>query len=106
MSSYKAIVIGSTGAIGRELVKLLAESAKCTKVIALSRRAIDTSSLTSVFPGLPAEQTAKVHVHVVDYEKLQSSDFDLHNADAAFCCLGTTRKGIIDFRKKLFLTSY
>ncbi|CAK4712594.1 unnamed protein product [Aphanomyces euteiches] len=91
MADYNAIVIGSTGAVGRELVKLLAASSRCKKVVAFSRRAIEPPSYPSVFPGLSQEFSEKVAVHTVDFDNLQLQDFAAHNADACFCTLGTTR---------------
>ncbi|OQR86138.1 oxidoreductase htatip2-like protein [Achlya hypogyna] len=89
MAEYRAVVVGATGAIGRELVKQLTESTRCTSVIALSRRALDPSALAAAFPGATI---AKIRVQVVDYDHLQLADVASHGANAAFCCLGTTRK--------------
>ncbi|KAF0693588.1 Aste57867_15453 [Aphanomyces stellatus] len=91
MADYNAIVLGGTGAVGRELIKLLAASGRCKKVIALSRRAIESSAYGTTFPGLLEEHNAKVVVHPVDFDNLKLDDFASHNADACFCCLGTTR---------------
>lgn len=38
---YNAVVFGSTGAVGKEVVKALAESDKCTSVVAVVRQVID-----------------------------------------------------------------
>ncbi|EQC39779.1 hypothetical protein SDRG_03204 [Saprolegnia diclina VS20] len=89
MAEYTALVVGATGAIGREVVKQLAASVRCTQVVALSRRAMDASALAAAFPGAAAN---KIRVHVVDYDHLQPADVAGHGATATFCCLGTTRK--------------
>ncbi|ETW07663.1 hypothetical protein H310_02126 [Aphanomyces invadans] len=91
MADYIAIVVGGTGSVGRELIKLLAISTRCKKVVALSRRPIEPSSFATVFPGLPETEASKVLVHVVDFDNLKDEDFAMHHADACFCCLGTTR---------------
>ncbi|OQS04631.1 oxidoreductase htatip2 [Thraustotheca clavata] len=83
MADYKALVLGSTGAIG--------QSQRCTKIIALSRRAIDPSAFATVFPGVQPEGASKIHVQVVDYDNIVTADSASFQADAAFCCLGTTR---------------
>ncbi|KAF0756024.1 hypothetical protein AaE_004787 [Aphanomyces astaci] len=91
MADYNAIVVGSTGSVGRELIKLLASSTRCKKVVAIARRPIDPSTYATAFPGLPETHAAKVLVHVVDFDQLKIEDFAAHEADACFCCLGTTR---------------
>ncbi|RLN88302.1 hypothetical protein BBJ28_00024158 [Nothophytophthora sp. Chile5] len=94
MSSYVALVIGSTGAVGRDLVAELVASAKCSKVIALARRDVPESSWDTAFPSLNAEAAkTKLEVRQVDFnqldeEKIKAAD----GVDAAFSCLGTTRK--------------
>ncbi|KAF0693589.1 Aste57867_15454 [Aphanomyces stellatus] len=86
---YKAIVLGGTGAVGRELIKLLAASNRCNGVVALTRRPIASSAYATTFPGLQNE--TKLVVDAVDFDKLKLDDFAKHNADACFSCLGTTR---------------
>ncbi|RLN52094.1 hypothetical protein BBJ28_00003860 [Nothophytophthora sp. Chile5] len=94
MSSYVALVIGSTGAVGRDLVAELVASAKCSKVIALARRDVPESSWATAFPSLNAEAAkTKLEVRQVDFnqldeEKIKAAD----GVDAAFSCLGTARK--------------
>ncbi|TMW63893.1 hypothetical protein Poli38472_014803 [Pythium oligandrum] len=94
-SAYTAVVAGSTGAVGRELVAELVKSAKCTRVIALARREIPQDQWAKSFPDLDMETAkSKLEVRAVDFEQLSTSDVTRGNekVDAAFCCLGTTRK--------------
>lgn len=90
-----ALVIGSTGAVGRELVAELVDSAHCSKVVALARREIPETAWSDAFPSMNVTAAAtKLEVVAIDFD-------DLHNewkklptdANAAFSCLGTTRKG-------------
>ncbi|CAI5717030.1 unnamed protein product [Peronospora destructor] len=94
MSSYVALVIGSTGAVGRDLVAELVSSAKCTKVIALTRRDVPESAWKSTFPSLDADAAKnKLEVRKVDFNSLSEEDVKPSDkVDAAFSCLGTTRK--------------
>ncbi|ETL88724.1 hypothetical protein L917_12224 [Phytophthora nicotianae] len=94
MSSYVALVIGSTGAVGRDLVAELVASAKCSKVIALARRDVPESAWKSTFPSLDGEAAkSKLEVRQVDFNSLSEADIKPSDkVDAAFSCLGTTRK--------------
>lgn len=93
--SYVALVIGSTGAVGRELVAELVESAKCSKVIALARRDVPEAAWTATFPSLDASAAhGKLEVRRVDFDNLSADGVVAEDkVDAAFSCLGTTRKG-------------
>ncbi len=73
-----AVVLGATGMVGTQLVRQLAEDPQYGRVTALVRR-----PLSSAYP--------KVKQVIADMDKLEAygQDFD---ADAVFCCLGTTIK--------------
>jgi oxidoreductase len=108
---YRAVVIGATGAIGRELVAELVVSPKCGSVVAVTRRKLgDATSgpfppehVADSFPALGAggrhEGTAatKLEIAVVDWESVCNAAGDgTHDslcAGAHFvaCCLGTTK---------------
>lgn len=94
MPSYVALVIGSTGAVGRDVVAELVASAKCSKVIALARREVPEAAWSSTFPSLDAEAAkGKLEVRRVDFDSLSDADISANDkVDAAFSCLGTTRK--------------
>ncbi|TYZ65289.1 hypothetical protein PybrP1_013196 [[Pythium] brassicae (nom. inval.)] len=95
-ASYVALVLGSTGAVGRDLVAELVASSKCAKVIALTRRDVPEAAWRETFPALDVAQAhGKLEVRTVDFEQLAASEVVIHReekVDAAFSCLGTTRK--------------
>lgn len=73
-----AIVIGGTGATGRELVKQLVADSRFEKVTVLVRKPF-------------FEQSPKLDEIVIEFEKLD--DYKDHiRGDVAFSCLGTTLK--------------
>ncbi|MEK3889324.1 oxidoreductase [Bacillus sp. FSL K6-3431] len=78
MEKKTALIVGVTGLVGNELLRILLKSEKYKEVIALGRRTINVShpKLTEI---------------LVDFEKLgdYASSFI---ADDIFCCLGTTIK--------------
>src|SRR5690625_3601760 len=74
----KAIIIGATGATGRELVKNLLNDDFFTEIIVLNRR--------SFFENHP-----KLTEHIIDFDKMDNYK-DLIKADVAFSCMGTTLK--------------
>ncbi|MBP1677634.1 MAG: Semialdehyde dehydrogenase - binding protein [Bacteroidetes bacterium] len=74
----KAIVIGSTGMVGRELIRLLINSPEYTQVVSLVRRA---GNLTH----------AKLTEHVVDFNHPEQWQ-PLVKGDVLFSCMGTTLK--------------
>lgn len=76
--SKVALVAGTTGLIGAQLLDLLLGDNRYSKVIALSRK------------PLTANHT-KLNNVVVDFDKL-SAYSDQLIADDIFCCLGTTMK--------------
>ncbi len=72
----KAVIIGATGATGRELLELLLESKEVQEVVALVRR-----PLTTKHPRLTEL--------VVDFDKMGEWERYV-SGDVAFSCLGTT----------------
>ena len=76
--SYRAIVVGATGAVGSALVRELIASPRCERVVALSRRQADALGTSP-----------KLAVHVVDLERLETATRELADGCAvAFCTLG------------------
>ena len=71
----KAILVGSSGLIGGELLKLLEADSDFTEVIALIRKKSQNSN-------------AKIKETIVDFEAIPTSIFQ--GIDVVFCCLGTT----------------
>lgn len=74
----KAVVLGGTGLIGGELIKLLIENNSYTEIRVLGRRNVDIAS-------------SKIHFFKVDMENLLQHE-SLFKVDDVFCCLGTTIK--------------
>lgn len=74
----KAIVIGATGLVGYELVKLLLQSNDFDKVTVFTRRAMDIND-------------PKFEQHVINFTHLEKWG-NLINGDVLFSTLGTTRK--------------
>jgi uncharacterized protein YbjT (DUF2867 family) len=73
-----ALVAGSTGLIGNQLLELLLEDSNYSKVIALSRKQLTLSN-------------PKLENIVLEVAQLDSHQQQL-KADDVFCCLGTTMK--------------
>jgi uncharacterized protein YbjT (DUF2867 family) len=80
MSSNKksALVIGATGLIGKELVKILIDSNQYEKIKLVVRRPIDIESKIC-------------EEHIVDFNQLHTYP-ELFKVSDVYCCLGTTIK--------------
>lgn len=76
--NQKAVVVGATGLIGKELVQLLLRDSAYTSVTVLVRRCIGISD-------------PKLHEKLIDFDLLDKVDVDMNGADV-YCALGTTRK--------------
>ncbi|WP_144548181.1 oxidoreductase [Bacillus sp. X1(2014)] len=73
-----ALILGATGLVGNELVKILIQQQNYEKIHLLVRRPI-------------ARHDPSCEVHVVDFEKLDTY-IELFQVTDVFCCLGTTIK--------------
>ncbi|MBN8576673.1 MAG: NAD-dependent epimerase/dehydratase family protein [Cyclobacteriaceae bacterium] len=71
-----ALIAGTTGLIGKELLDLLLADAHYDRVLALSRKPLN-----------PHPKLETIIVNLDEWEKLQNL-----KADDVFCCLGTTMK--------------
>jgi len=80
----RALIIGGTGAVGKQLVNELLKSNSFSKVTTIGRREV------AVPENIPNKE--KLEQHVIDMNKLSESKDVFANHDVAFCCLGTTRK--------------
>ena len=76
-----AITIGSTGAVGRDLLQVLASDDDYERVDVLVRR----------LPQLPEDHAGKFQVHIIDFEKPESWK-ELVKGDVLFSSLGTSKK--------------
>ena len=78
MKNLHALVIGATGATGRELVnKLLIDD--------------DFSHVTIFVRNAPAIKHKKLKIHVIDFKELEKYK-DIIKGDVLFSALGTTKK--------------
>ena len=73
-----AVIAGSTGLIGQQLIKHLSEDNRYDKILALTRKP-------------KASDLPKVEYVVVDYDYLSAYSKEIQGDDA-FCALGTTMK--------------
>ena len=74
----KILLIGATGATGRDLLKLLLDDSEVDSVVIFVRRDV----------GI---EHHKLTIHVIDFEKPEEW-VHLVNGDVLFSCLGTTLK--------------
>ena len=92
MGQYTAVVLGSTGLVGSQLVLSLLSDPNFDRVIGLTRRPVD----------IPEEISGKYENWVVDFENLDEW-LQSHPVEgvAFFSCLGTTKKqaGSIDAQR-------
>lgn len=79
MSKRTAVIAGSTGAIGRQLLPLLLTSPCYDKVVVLHHR------------GTPYGKLAKVEERIVDFGRLPPLPAG-EDLEAVFCSVGTTQK--------------
>lgn len=73
----KALIAGSTGLTGKELISLLQASPRFEKVVSLVRN--------------EQKKTGKIESLVVDWDQIETLSL-LERFDVGFCCLGTTIK--------------
>lgn len=77
MGMRSAIVVGGTGLVGSNLVKLLCNSEEYISVTVIARRKLEFDH-------------PKLAVKIRSFNELEEKDIDF--AHEMFCCLGTTRK--------------
>lgn len=81
MSAGRSVLLlGATGLVGRECVRLLVADPAIARVVVLARRPLE--------PDVHAD---KLETHVVDFERLADAG-ELFAVDAIICALGTTMK--------------
>jgi uncharacterized protein YbjT (DUF2867 family) len=79
MSKRTAVIVGSTGAIGRHLMPLLVASSRFDKLVVLHHR------------PTPYARMPKVDERIVDFTRLPATAVG-EDLEAVFCCVGTTQK--------------
>jgi hypothetical protein len=78
MQNKSALVIGSSGLVGQDLIKILIDSKEYTKITLLLRKKMNIGS-------------EKIHEEIVDFDNIEKYSY-LFNVDSVFCTLGTTIK--------------
>ncbi len=91
MKKKHALVIGATGATGRELVKLLLQDSNFNKVSIFIRTVSEISD-------------EKISIHKINFAKLEEYK-DLIKGDIIFSALGTTKKDA-GGKKEQYLVDY
>ena len=91
MTKIHALVLGATGATGKEIVKLLIEDTNFSNVSIFVRRKIDIDH-------------AKLTIHKIDFSRLDKYN-SLIEGDILFSALGTTKKEA-GGKKEQFLVDY
>ena len=91
MTKLHALVLGATGATGKEIVKLLIEDTNFSNVSIFVRRKIDIDH-------------AKLTIHKIDFSRLDQYN-SLIEGDILFSALGTTKKEA-GGKKEQFLVDY
>jgi len=91
MKKIHALVLGATGATGKEMVKLLLEDSNFSKVSLFVRRKIDVDH-------------EKLTIHKIDFSRLNEYN-SLVEGDILFSALGTTKQGA-GGKKEQFLVDY
>ena len=91
MKKLHALVLGATGATGKELVKLLLEDSNFSQVSLFIRRTIDVDH-------------EKLTIHKIDFTRLNEYN-SLVEGDVLFSALGTTKQEA-GGKKQQFLVDY
>ncbi len=78
--SRSVLVIGATGLVGRECIRLLATDPTCSRIVALTRRSQNDFQASS-----------KLDVEVVDFDNL-AKHAGLFAVDQIICAMGTTMR--------------
>ncbi|WP_160671025.1 oxidoreductase [Clostridium sp. C8-1-8] len=74
----KAVIVGGTGLVGKELVKQLVSDQEYNSVTLILRRSLEINN-------------PKLEEKIIDFDFLENIDINLKDADV-FCALGTTIK--------------
>ncbi|KAI8889380.1 NAD(P)-binding protein [Backusella circina FSU 941] len=88
-----ALIMGATGAVGKQVLKEILKSNDYQKVISIGRRNVELEQ------EVPQERLVQ---KIVDFDNIEASRDDLKNINDVYCCLGTTRAdagGAAPFKK-------
>jgi len=81
--NFKVLMVGATGAVGKQLLKILMESPQVTKITTFGRKK---------HPDYPQDNEKLTQIVMETLDKLEEHKEKFVNHDVAYCCLGTTRK--------------
>lgn len=100
LTSYKALVVGATGAVGTALVQILLSHKNCVKLTTITRKSIPEHPklLSIVYEDFSS---------VLLQDKSSTLDF-FKGIDVVFCCLGATRNDAMKllFRPKKYIPRF
>ena len=77
-NALSVLLVGATGLVGRECLRLLLADSGFNRIVVVARR-----------PLSPDVRSPKLETHVVDFDHLNEYD-ELFDVDAIICALGTT----------------
>ncbi|KAI8086688.1 uncharacterized protein BX664DRAFT_336518 [Halteromyces radiatus] len=78
-----ALVLGATGAVGKQLLKDLLKNGPYAKVVTVGRRNVELDNT------VPQDKLVQ---NTVNFDNLEASRQVFRDVDDVYCCLGTTRK--------------
>ena len=80
--NFKSIIIGGTGATGREVLRQLTKNEKCSQITSIGRRKLDSNQLNDKIN----------HIVIDSLLNLSQIEKNWENHDVFFNCIGTTKK--------------
>ncbi|KAL9551407.1 hypothetical protein MBANPS3_004282 [Mucor bainieri] len=81
-TNHIALILGATGAVGKQLLKDVLKRGAYTKVVAVGRRLVDFDDSVN---------QEKLVQEIVDFDNLESHRDVYRNVSDVFCCLATSR---------------
>ena len=86
--AWTALVLGASGATGRQLVRKLAANPRCEKISAIVRKEVPLETFGQLLPA----QAEKIQQVIVDFDHLKDKHGDAFKGfTVGFSCLGSTR---------------
>lgn len=76
---HDVLVVGATGLVGSQLLKLLVAEIAVKRIIVIGR-------------SQPATQSAKIEFHLFDFQNYNEIEPFFQNVYSVYCCVGTTIK--------------
>ena len=100
LTPYNALVIGATGSVGSEIVRILLASENCNRLVTISRKSI------LEHPKLRNVIWKDFSSSLLQNESVAINDFK--GIDVVFCCLGASRSDAMKllFRPKKYVPKF